>query len=434
MRAIAYNQVLQPALELYGHSYNDSEPGAELKRRFQNFISRRLRSAWENANWPDLMGVERWRFAPTYHEAASYLGGDFVYYPPTGKYYQALGTVAFSEETPETAGVVNTAYWQLAGVSWAKNEWASGTSYAVGDVVWYPVDNQFYACIQATDTIVPGQGASYTYWSPLVFFAGNRLDWSQEEPAIDLATASYANSRANVTLADHPSLAGYSLTSEVRPGDLIEVVDVDDSGVDAYNGRWEVLARPSSSVIQFQSPTIGYAGTGGTVRWVHTSPGRVRSVYDRDPRYAVNWREHDFEVDGDGILVAGAGSQVWVEYQRECPLLTGGNYDETATYAVGDQVLFNSSGETLNFYDCRVATSAGESPTTAPAKWDLVEIPYIFHTYLVHGALSDALKMDGNHAAAGAQAKIADAALAEEEVKQWNLQPQRNRIAVNPAY
>lgn len=434
MRTISYNQVLQPAIELYGYEYSASQPTAEIRRRFKGFLSRRLRVAWEDAHWPDLMRIERWRFAPTYHEAKSYLGGDVVYYPPTTKYYQALGVTAFSEETPETAGVVNTAYWQPVAATYTAADWASGTSYAVGDVVWYPVDSQWYACIQATSSSVPGQAASYSYWAPLAPFSSNQLSWSQAEPTIDLAGASYAYSRGNVTLADHPSLAGYKLTSDAQPGDWIAVAGVNDSGSDAYNGRWQVLARPSSSIIQFTIQQTGFAGTGGTVQWVHTTPGLVRAVYDRDPRKFQNWRELDFYAEGDGIRVVDAGVQVWVEFRRETPLLTGSDYSATATYAIGDQVLFNASGDTLNFYNCLVATTAGESPSTKPSQWELVEIPYIFQTYLVHGALSDALKMDGNHAAAGAQNKIAEEALESEQIRQWNLQPQRNRIAINPAY
>jgi len=75
--------------------------------------------------------------------------------------------------------------------------------------------------------------------------------------------------------------------------------------------------------------------------------------------------------------------------------LTGAVHSATATYAVGQQVYFTTTAGVGNFYDCATATSAGESPVSAAAKWTVVEIPYIFGQDLIWSAYADLLDADG---------------------------------------
>lgn len=46
-------------------------------------------------------------------------------------------------------------------------------------------------------------------------------------------------------------------------------------------------------------------------------------------------------------------------------------YSAGATYAVNDYITFNN-GQTTDYYKCLDATTAGQSPTTHPAKWQMV--------------------------------------------------------------
>lgn len=57
---------------------------------------------------------------------------------------------------------------------------------------------------------------------------------------------------------------------------------------------------------------------------------------------------------------------------------------------MANQCYFNG-----NFYQCVTATSAGESPATAPAKWSLVQIPARWRWLLVRLTYSHLLELDG---------------------------------------
>lgn len=416
MRRVDYNQILQPLTELYGETY--AEADSELQLRFKNFISRRLREAWEDAHWPDLVRVEKRRFANAYLDSVTYYNGDFVYYPPTGAYYQCLVTQQGNAPV-DASDNVQAAYWVKAGVSWSGSKWVTGTSYAVGDVVFYRPANLWFQCIQATSSKSPGDVSDgWNYWGALRVF--RKVFAGQPTESAPATTAgAYADPWVSLTLAED---------IELKIGDRIVVAGVTPA---EYNGEFAVAHNTSPRIIQYApGADPGTYSGAGTVRKIYEEPGLLKAVYDRDPQAFTTWAELEFEQVNTGWLVPQAPAEVWVEFRQKAPLLTGAAYSATATYTAGEQILFNSSGSIKNFYECKVATSAGESPTTDPMKWALIEIPYIFQTFLVYGALSDALKMDGNHAAAGAQLKIARESLEEEQIKQWNLQPQRNRVAV----
>ncbi len=413
MQTIDYNEVLQPLVELYGLQYSNLE--SELAGRYKGFISRRLRTAWEDAHWPDLMRIEKRRFAPAYDDNTVYYNGDFVYWPRMNAYYQCLASQISGQAPTDSSDEVQKRYWILAGKSFSGDDWASGTSYVAGDITYHEDRNRYVQCLQDTSSDAPTDVA---YWGALHPFRRILKTAGETEASLAVTTAGHGSSLATITVTGWP---------DVDIGDRIRVASITPAG---YNGDFDVLRCANPAQVQYTLATApGAYSTGGTVQRIYLTPGLVRAIYDRDPEVHANWNELAFSQVDNGWLVYNATSEVWVEYRLQSPLLTGSDYDSTATYAVGDQILFTNSG-TKNFYNCLVATSAGESPTTDPHKWEVVEIPRFLQTYLVYGALSDALKMDGNHAAAGVQLKIAQESLEEEQIKAWNLQPQRNRIAV----
>jgi hypothetical protein len=91
---------------------------------------------------------------------------------------------------------------------------------------------------------------------------------------------------------------------------------------------------------------------------------------------------------------------------------------------MASQVYFNE-----DWYDCTAATSAGESPTTAPSKWAIVGIPVQFERFLVEAACAAALKGDGarEHAAA---ARMEAEMLVGQEIVRARSGGALNRIRV----
>lgn len=122
--------------------------------------------------------------------------------------------------------------------------------------------------------------------------------------------------------------------------------------------------------------------------------GDALDVFKSDPRVAETERaiRVPFAIRTDGIQVAStAGDTVWVEFKKAVPRLRGNAFDEAATYAVGDAMLYTNE----DFYVALGATTAGQSPDTNPELWQKQEVPMVFRNFLVHRAAAIRLKAEG---------------------------------------
>lgn len=105
------------------------------------------------------------------------------------------------------------------------------------------------------------------------------------------------------------------------------------------------------------------------------------------------------------------GNPLYVYYKKRMPSYSGSAYSAEATYAVGDQILFTDSDSVMNFWKCVTATSAGESPDTHPAKWEVLELPQFLFMYVVYASYADYLRMNAQFDRGGAADQLAEAEL-----------------------
>jgi hypothetical protein len=95
----------------------------------------------------------------------------------------------------------------------------------------------------------------------------------------------------------------------------------------------------------------------------------------------AHWRATE-----NGIQVISDLPFVWIEFRLPAPRLWGSKWSSTGAYLAGAQVYYSG-----NMYDALQTTSAGQSPDSAPSKWELVEIPLRFKQALEAGASGDYL-------------------------------------------
>ena len=106
-------------------------------------------------------------------------------------------------------------------------------------------------------------------------------------------------------------------------------------------------------------------------------------------------------------------------YYRKAPYTYQGDvFDATATY-VADQYVYytwttGARKNTSDFYRCSEATSAGETPESAPNKWELQPIPEQLFNSLVWQTYADWLVQDGQAEKATQAYAIADQKANEE--------------------
>ena len=90
-----------------------------------------------------------------------------------------------------------------------------------------------------------------------------------------------------------------------------------------------------------------------------------------------------------------SNNPVFLYYRRVLPSFTGDVYSASLTYSVDQQMYFTNSLGTGDFYKCLVATSAGQSPDTTAASWEIIPLYDVFLQYCVYQAYGDWLISDG---------------------------------------
>ncbi len=126
-------------------------------------------------------------------------------------------------------------------------------------------------------------------------------------------------------------------------------------------------------------------GTGNAL----TSLGEVRFIWDRDPTVVRYAQRQKFRLRPDFIQVLGCQNVVWVEFRLRPAVYTNTVFDPTAAYASGIQIYDPATGEN---WLSNTTTTAGQSPTSTPAKWTKVPFPYAFVEYTalsVYAALTN---------------------------------------------
>lgn len=153
--------------------------------------------------------------------------------------------------------------------------------------------------------------------------------------------------------------------------------------------------------------------------------GLVRECWNKDPRIHLDAVRLSWFRGASRVNVLSDVAYAWVEFQDPVPILRGDLLDEASAHVAGDRRYFDG-----NFYLCLDAASAGETPATHPAKWELQVIPVEFQRYLEQGAYADWLPSDGQNDRRQVESKIADGYLGEVAMRLMGLQGQNNQTRV----
>jgi hypothetical protein len=182
------------------------------------------------------------------------------------------------------------------------------------------------------------------------------------------------------------------------------------------------------------SGTLTPDATGGNERWGVLTPferyvdylqagqteiGNVMDVKDANPRPSWQWDSLNKQTLNDRVYVLDNVTRVWLDFRLRRPKLTGTFFDTATTYTVNAQVYFTPTGGLGNFYKCVTATSAGESPSSAPAKWSVVEIPQAFEGFLIYSAYAKLLTADEQYEERARALALAEGYLMLESDRQY---------------
>lgn len=415
MRTVNYSEVLQLLSELAGIPYADLPTATALT--YRGAISQWFRKAWEVEYWPELTRVDRRYYRPVWAAGTTYAAGAEVFFrgntATSGAYYQSLRSqplaVTSVTRVSTAVTVTTTANHGLVTGDWVTITGADQAEYNRNAEVTVTAGNTFRFFIVGTP-VSPATGTVKASPNPCDDSGVTCVGWwypCQSEYSGTDWTYSVASAQGDVVY--YPVNDSHYACHTTSTGNLPTDTN--------YFGPLAVFDK-----------YVGYTQTG------YTAIGDVRDVYTKNPSVLKSYATCNWTLTQNGVQVPNGPAVVWLEYRTRFAPLIGSDYSASATYAVGDQILFNSSGSVKNFYTCAVVTTAGQSPNTTPASWTLLEIPYLFQSYLVHGAFADVLRMDGQMDKAAQQERLAEQYLEIEAAKLFNLQPQQQRMDMSAAY
>ncbi len=285
--------------------------------------------------------------------------------------------------------------------------WLAGSTYAKTDEVYDAATQAYYQCLR---NAVTGAGFSPTDSAGVERSAY----WAKCKSTYSGANWVTATAYAVGDIKFYPVNNRYYQCHTAHTSSATLVPDAT-----AGNERWGVL----TSFLR----TISKSQTGRLVI------GDCFDVKNGDPRVSNRYTSLPWDATASGILVRSEVTRVWLQFRLPCPRLKGNLFDADLSYAVGQQVYFDNAGTQVgNFYDCVTAATPGESPASAAAKWEVVEIPEMFYGALVHRGVSKMMVSEGQDDRAAVPAGFAEEDLSLQTDVLYRQQGQTPALPVRP--
>lgn len=277
-------------------------------------------------------------------------------------------------------------------------DWDAVSTFTVGNILYYPPTQKYYQALQTSTNQPPADDLG----NP------NLLFW-------DVACNSYAASFwTSTTLYAQGSRAQYGdqVYELFVPGPVIGVLPTDST-------QWALLT-PFDQYIAYEQDN-------------ETPIGKVNAAWNANPRTTTRYTELNWFLSENGVQILSRVNFAWLDYRIRCPKLSGDNFDPTLAYPVGAQIYYSSATTPGNFFTQTgpVASTPGQSPDNTLI-WNIIQIPRVFHKYLVHGVAADWIRGPGGGSADDAtlQIEIADGALEDQKSLLVGQQSQRVKTVV----
>ena len=167
----------------------------------------------------------------------------------------------------------------------------------------------------------------------------------------------------------------------------------------------------------------------------------VLTAWDSDPRAYDTAQTVPFTITNEGVTFdQDAPDTIWLDYRAAPPNFDAVPWDGTDAFAAGVTVYYSAGAGQGDCYLVLVTTTPGDTPVSAPTKFQLVPFPYILARAVKVGALADyflasgsedkAQKLEGSEGNGDVSTYFG---LMEEQVRQLvTIQGQRGRWQFQP--
>jgi hypothetical protein len=155
MQLVSYDQIVRQVAQLLGE--DAALLDAQRWREIRDAVGHSLERWWTHAWWPGIMRVEKRPLRTPYSATTTYAAASEVWYEPAGKYYQSLReTTGNAPATYDgTEWDETSTYWAECKVGYAADDYSATTAYVAGDQVFYPQTGRYYQAFASTTGNAP---------------------------------------------------------------------------------------------------------------------------------------------------------------------------------------------------------------------------------------------------------------------------------------
>lgn len=369
----------------------------------QAYFNRGIRKIWEANNWLDVCPYAEARFPQNLIDYAND--------------YTQIAAWSLNSATINTASSIQNPLDIRANCQQVLEVATSDYHGITQTVIFIP--NQTYQF----SFYVRGYGRGYAY---LNLFDGT----SSFTVIYNISNATVVSSTAGVTAAITAMPNGFNFcsisftsSSTAAAGSII-IANCSNGVAVFYTGdplKGLYIWGVSGSIVTAPAPSnyyIPYAQDG------ENPIDAVFNVWKTNPTGFLPGSSSGYQLTQYGIQLIAATNPgpVYLYYRQRVPDYIGAAYSAILAYPVGTTIYFTNASGTTDFYTCVVQTTFGQSPTTTPASWVILPIPYLFVEYVVYNALGDWLVNDGQADKASSMYSYAQTLIDDESDKQERQQ------------
>jgi len=274
--------------------------------------------------------------------------------------------------------------------------WGSGTAYAgpsfgqpvevffptvqVGQYAWE--QGEYYQALQPSTGQTPATLAGGQYVENGRFWARSCHSYAADLWA---AGTSYGVNNDGSGLAYQAQNPG--------DGQYYQCIQAHTAGATFDGTKWGILTPFVRSLDLDPGTTSNQGAAAAPI-------GEVRFIWDRDPTVQRFAQRIKFRLRNGFLQVLGNLNVVWVEFRTRPTSYVTTPWQGAVGYASGIQFYDAATG---NNWVTVTATNAGDTPTSAPAKFALVPWPYIFTEYAAQSVYASLVNREEAAASQGGQ-------------------------------
>jgi hypothetical protein len=206
--------------------------------------------------------------------------------------------------------------------------------------------------------------------------------YAEGDEVFSVDTQSYWRATGATTGVDIPGEFGANGTLLAGVGESLAYSD--DGDYIVYTGTGNVESK-WVELVRFRK-TVPYQQTG------QNELGAVLGAYTDDPRKERKALRVPYSLRGEGVeLLANYGHVgMWLDFRQAAPNVAPKVYSASPAYAVGEAVYIEPAA-----WDVILTTTPGDTPTSAPTKFQAKPMPAWLSPAIKAGAYSDLLAADG---------------------------------------